>query len=86
MNTHSVYHFQKYGALSFSYYQLPTLSVSLQFPLSVAKFKPDSEQFSSYCFRPNSNFVENLKVLRYMQEKLDHASSIKVHLAVTFAG
>ena len=49
MNTHSVNCFQKYGTLSFSYYQLPTLSVSVQYLLSVAQNKPDSGQFSSDC-------------------------------------
>ena len=29
MNTHSVYRFQKYGTLSFSYYQLPTFNLFL---------------------------------------------------------
>ena len=42
----NVYCFQKYGTLSTSYYQLPTLSVSLRFLLSVAQNKPHSEQFS----------------------------------------
>ena len=57
MNTHSIYCFQKYGTLSISYYQLPTLSVSLQFLLSVAQNKPDSEHFSSDCIPTNCHSV-----------------------------
>ena len=83
MNTHSEYCFQKHGTLSFIYYQLPTLSVSLQFLLSVDQIKPDFQHFSSRCKNecPKKNLLHPLYVLgnakMYSQQNIRSAPKNK---------